>query len=450
MSEISELTDFISSVNFNDVPEAVKRAAIARILDTLSVAIGASREKQIVQVTDMYLQKTTKNNVSVWGRDYKSDLSTAVFLNAMKAHTLEMDDVHTKSKTHIGTVVIPAAWGVAEYVGASGREFLEAVLSGYETMSRIGMGFGVSSHRNLGWHVTATAGTFGAAAVAGKLLKLNREQLISALGLAGSQSFGTWAFLGDGASSKVLNPARAAQSGMEAAFLAKAGMSGPEHILTAEDGGLFHCMTSSPEPDKVTAGLGNHWEITEVDTKPYPSCRSTHGSIDAASYICQHNKVNSDEIEHVDVGTYLVGYKQCGCAEGSLNPKTPVNAKFSIPYTVACAILRGRMTLEELTPSALRDPEIRNLVQKIKVHPADEFTQEYPNHWGCRVKITLKTGKTLEHVVKDASGSVANPMSSAQMKDKAKGALRNAGYEKSEELIEVLQHIDQMKHLPPL
>lgn len=450
MNEISELADFILSVNLDALPGSVRKSAIARTIDTIGVAIGAAKEKQIQNITKTYLQKTNGNEVSVWGTGKNSDLSTAVFLNAMKVHTLELDDVHTKSKTHIGTVVIPAAWGIGEYAGISGKEYLEGIICGYEIMSRIGMGFGVSTHRNLGWHVTATAGTFGAAAAVGKILKLNKAQMISALGLAGSQSFGTWAFLGDGASCKVLNPARAALSGMEAALLAKAGMTGPEHILTAQDGGLYHCMTSGADLEKVAYGLGTCWEIEEVDTKPYPSCRSTHCAIDAAAAICRRDRVEPDEISQIDVDTYLVGYKQCGYAEGSKNPQTVLNAKFSIPFAVACVISRGKMTLQELTPAVLEDPQIRNLIQKTRVHPSDEFTEEYPRHWGCRVIMTLQNGQVLEHVTRDASGSTASPMSFAQLEDKASGLWKNVGYPNSEKLIECLCNIDQQKTLMEL
>ncbi len=126
----------------------------------------------------------------------------------MMGHTLELDDVHTNSKTHIGTVVVPAAWSMAQHLGSTGEELLVAVLCGYEAMSRIGMAFGVSAHRNKGWHVTATAGTFGAAAACAKLLKLDEEHTVWALGLAGDQSFGTWAFLGVGAASTCSSPPR--------------------------------------------------------------------------------------------------------------------------------------------------------------------------------------------------------------------------------------------------
>ena len=121
-----------------------------------------------------------KRQAHIWGTGKRVPLLTAIFVNAMMGHTLELDDVHTDSKTHSGTVVVPAAWSMAEYLGKSGDEFLLAVICGYETMARIGMALGVSAHRNLGWHVTSTAGTFGAAAACAKLLGLDEDQTVSA------------------------------------------------------------------------------------------------------------------------------------------------------------------------------------------------------------------------------------------------------------------------------
>lgn len=231
MEQLRQLGSFIADLKFSDVPENVRQAALLHVLDTVGAAVGGAGEAQAGRIREKWLAMNPAGQNSVWGSGQKTAAGPAAFLNAMAGHTLEMDDVHTRSKTHIGTVVVPAAWAAAEYGKKSGADFLLAVICGYEVMSRIGMSFGVTAHRNLGWHVTATAGTFGAAAACAKLLGLDEEKATYVLGLAGAQSFGTWAFLGDGASCKVLNPARAAQCGLEAAFLAESGMSGPAHTV---------------------------------------------------------------------------------------------------------------------------------------------------------------------------------------------------------------------------
>ena len=169
MSELRKLAGYVARLQLEDVPDHVQKTASLCVLDSISAALGAAHNRQVKQVAKTYFDISgSGKDVSCWGQKQKAPLLTAIFLNAMMGHTLELDDVHTNSKTHIGTVVIPAAWSLAEYLGRSGREFLEAIICGYEVMARIGMGFGVSSHRNRGWHVTATAGTFGAAAEIGR------------------------------------------------------------------------------------------------------------------------------------------------------------------------------------------------------------------------------------------------------------------------------------------
>lgn len=450
MSELAALADFIVSLHMEDFPEAVKEAAVFHVLDSIGTAVGAATDEQVRAVTKQWLMKDGGGRNHIWGTDYTASLSTSVFLNAMMGHTQEMDDVHTNSKTHIGTVVVPAAWGVAEYMDSPGRELLSAVVCGYEIMSRIGMAFGVSAHRNRGWHVTATAGTFGAAAAAGRLLKLDRQQMIYALGLAGAQSFGTWAFLGDGATCKTLNPARASQNGVEAALLAKAGMTGPEHILTSADGGILSGMSDAPRPELAADSLGSRWQILEVDHKPYPSCRSTHCVIDAALELREKYQINPEEIGHVEVETYLIGYKQCGASEGSITPMTPVHAKFSAPYALASALIYGEMTLAQLKVEVIQKPDIQKLLHKVRIIPTDEFTDAYPRHWGCRVIVHMQNGDRLESCIKDASGSVDRPLTRKQVREKAVSLMGETVGKKSQQYADAILKLADQDRLPVL
>ena len=450
MSEISQLSKFCTDLTWKDVPAKVREATVFHVLDTIGVALGAADNEQIRKVSALWLQNELTKEASVWQQNRQAGLGKAAFLNAMLAHTLEMDDVHTESKTHIGTVVVPATWAMAEYLKASGQELLLAVLCGYEVMSRIGMAFGVSAHRNKGWHVTATAGTFGAAAACAKLLKLNQQQTINALGLAGAQSFGTWAFLGDGATCKVLNPARASQMGLEAALLAKAGMTGPEHILTAEDGGLFPMMSDGADATLVAKDLGTSWQSLRVDNKPYPACRSTHCVIDGMLELCKKHNLQSEDIEHVVVETYLVGYKQCGLAPGSLDPQTVVNAKFSTAFVAACAVLFGKFGLQQVEPEVIANPKVKALVKKVEVKPAEDLTGLYPEHWGCRIAVQCTDGANHKIYVKDASGSVANPLTQEQVKAKAVGLMEKAGITASEKLAETILNLEKTAALPQL
>lgn len=449
--ELRDLARFISALRWEDVPQDVRGRLSACLLDTLSVALGAVHDPQVGRVSALYMRIAGEAQAaSVWGQGRKAPLLTAVFLNAMMAHTLELDDVHTTSKTHIGTVVIPAAWGLAESLGKSGRELMLAVLCGYECMARIGMAFGVSSHRNRGWHVTATAGTFGAAAACAKLLELDEEQTLSALGLAGTQSFGSWAFLGDGASNKVLHPARAAASGCESALLAGAGMTGAQNILTARDGGILAMMSDEPDASRACAGLGDVWEIRSMDNKPYPCCRSTHCAIDSALMLRSTHGIRVEDVERLRVLTYLVGNKQCGMSEGSRRPRTAIDAKFSTPYTVACALLTGNVTNEDFGLEAIARPDVQALLGRVEVVTDERFTQAYPEHWGCELIAELKDGKRLSVTTTDASGSVLNPLTPEQLRRKALSLLRVARGDQAGQLADSLLALADAPALPAL
>lgn len=448
MTELRELARFVHDLKWENVPDDVKETTKKVLIDSVGVGVGACRNEQNVNIIREFTKLCNDHTVSIWGQKEKTSLFQAVFLNALEGHTLEMDDVHTRSKTHIGTVVTPAVWSVAEYEKKNGQELLLAELCGYEVTARIGMALGVSAHRNLGWHATSTAGVIGAAAACAKLLNLSEDEIVYAMGMAAQEAGGTWAFLGDGASCKILNPATAACTGAKCAYLAKAGMTGPEHVLTTEDGGMLAAMSNGYDVSKVSANLGTIWEVKYMDNKPYPCCRSTHCTIDASLYLMEHDGVRPEQIDHIEVYTYLVGNKQCGMSDGSIHPTKAVEAKFSTPFTVATALLYGRVTLEEFTQDKIDDPKVQELLSHVKVITDDTFTSRYPDHWGCRVVAYLKDGSRHEATIPDASGSTDNPLTTQQLTAKIKGILLRVMDEtKAEETMEYLQNIEMVSEL---
>ncbi|MCH4096684.1 MAG: MmgE/PrpD family protein [Acidaminococcus provencensis] len=460
MDELKKVSEFVADFSLEKVDENVKKSAKKCILDVVGLAMGAYDNPMFQQIKKVYLQADNQaalisngngaHLASIWGSNERTNLRTAVFFNAMLGHTLELDDVHTRSKTHIATVVVPAAWGLAEVLHKPGKKLLEAVICGYEVMSRIGMGFGVSSHRNKGWHVTSTAGTFGAAAACAKLLDFTPEQFLAALGLAGTQSFGTWAFLSDGATNKVLHPARAAASGLESCLLVLGGMRGSAHILDAKDGGIFPMMSDEYNYSLVDKDLGKVYEILQVDKKPYPCCRSSHCVIDGVLALRRENHLQAENVESIQVSTYLVGLKQCGLSDTSKVPKLPTQAKFSIPYVAACALLEGSVGLNDFLPEKIQRPEIQALLRKVTVREDSAFTARYPDHWGCKVSITLKNGETLEKVVKDASGSVYSPLTDSQLQAKVRTCCQKYDADWLNQLIDAILELDNLSTLPSL
>lgn len=459
MKTLENLARYVADFNLENKPERVIETAKQCILDTVGIASGAKDNPMFQQIKQVYLQYDNFMGTegaakpylaSIWGQKEKVNLRLAVFFNAMLAHTLELDDVHTNSKTHIGTVVIPAAWSLAEALHKSGKELLEAVICGYEVMSRIGMGFGVSSHRNKGWHSTGTAGTFGAAAACAKLFGFTAEQIIAAFGLAGTQSCTTWAFISDGATNKVLHPARAAVSGLESCLLVLGGMRGSANILDAKDGGLYAMMSDAYDYSLIDEGLTKEYEILRVDKKPYPCCRSTHCAIDAALALRKDNAINPGDIASVVVKTYLVGLKQCGLTETSKKPQLPTQAKFSTPYVVACALTDGSVTLSHFLPEQIARPELQELLQKVTVVEDEKFTKNYPNHWGCEMEITLLDGRNYVYTVTDASGSVLQPLTFEQICEKFKACCHSFSASWKNTVIKQIMGLETLKSVPAL
>lgn len=474
MSDLRRLAEFIHDITWDQLPERVRETAALRVLDLVSVAAGAAKDPLVeaakkalgivsgcqTEMTDADLNRP--GFVSVWGDHGKYPLTTAAMINAMLAHTLELDDVHTASKTHGSASLIPAAWSCAEYLGKSGKDFLLAVVCGYETVNRVGMAFGVSAHRNRGWHATATCGVFGCAAACAKLLDLSVDQIVSALGMAGTQSSGVWAFLGDGSSCKILHPARAAADGIEAAFLARAGMTGPEHIFEAKDGGLLTAMSDGGAISQLSQGLGVVFEILNMDMKPYPCCRSAHCAIDGILEIREQMEARlglkirnmseaeilAEQIQAIEIDTYLVGYKQCAVSNGCLHPKTVLDAKFSTPYSAAAAFLYGTVGMEQFEPEVVFDPAVQNLLERVAVRPADRFTGQYPKHWGCHVKVTMQDGAVYESEVEDPSGSVARPLSREQAMKKAEEFLSVVCPGREQKTIVELLNLESREQLP--
>ncbi len=449
MNHVKEVAEFITDLELFGLPENVIDEAKFAILDSLGAAMGAANYEEIPAIVAQISAATPEmreGGAQIWGHNRRSDMFQTTFLNGLMGHALELDDVHTGSKTHIGAVVVPAAWSLADAISATGAELLEAVIAGYEVMARIGEGFGVACHRLKGWHVTGTAGTFGAAAACAKLLGLTTRQTVSALGMAGTQSSGVWAFLGDGASCKKLHPARAAVNGLTAAMMAKAGMTGPEHILDAEDGGLYPATSDGYDMNVVTRNLGQKYEILFLDRKPYPCCRSTHCAIAAALEATEESSALVDRIESIQVETYDIGLKQCG---NQRYPRSPVEAKFSTPYTVAAALLDGEVFLDQFTRERIDEEQIQKLAGKVKVKEAAEFTMRYPEQWGCRLTFYLTDGSVVEKEIFDAPGSVQTPLERKQLEDKFTTLVQPvAGGEQCEVLRQSILALEHEAQLP--
>jgi 2-methylcitrate dehydratase PrpD len=448
MQELWHLAQYINRLNYEQIPSSVIKAARYAMLDNMGAALGAAHQSEIVGYINELLQWETEpqRSASVWGASRRASIQTAVLLNGIMGHALELDDVHTKSKSHVGAVVVITAWTLADALGINMKRVIEAVVAGYEVMGRIGMSIDVASHRLKGFHATGTMGVFGAAAVTAKLLGLDTGETVAALGVAGTQASGLWAFLAEGATCKKLHPARAAANGIMAGLLVKAGMTGPAHILEAKDGGLYRAMADGFEMAQITVGLGETWEITQIDKKPYPCCRSTHPEIDAALKLRGSVK-DIGFIESIIVDTYEIGVVQCGSAP---YPASPVEARFSIAYCVAVALAEGNIGLVHFTQEWVDRMDIKILAEKVVVRSTEKYTARYPKQWGCCLKIVTPNNE-FQVEIDDAAGSVNCPMTPEQEYSKFITLASNSmSKEKTRSIAETILYPDALQQLPAL
>ena len=330
---------------------------------------------------------------------------------ARPAHSLELDDTHQAGSIHLGVSVFSAALAVAEQVGASGRDFLTASVVGFEVAARLAMALKPTEHYGRGFHPTATCGTFGAAASAAKLLGLSEAQLLSALGIAGSQSAGSMEFLAEGAWTKRLHPGWAAFSGVHAALLAKEGFIGPRTILEGRDG-FLKAYGVRPEPSKISAGLGEDFQILHTAVKPHACCRYTQAPIDAVLNIVQEHDVKPEQVERVTIGMLETGIPViCEPGERKYRPTNVVEAQFSLPFGVAVAVVKRRAGLDEFSEVMLEDAAIGALMSKVGYERDPELEKNYPKEWPAWARVSLTNGQEVSTQVRFPKGDPENPLS---------------------------------------
>lgn len=345
----------------------------------------------------------------------------AALHNGCLGNVLEMDDVDKRAVLHAAPTVIPAALAMAEYVSATTEEVLNAIVIGYEATIRIGRAVGPGHYAF--WHNTATCGTFGAAAAACHLL--TGSDMVSAMGLAGTQAAGLWQTRHEPDSmAKQLHAGHAAHAGVLAAILSAQGFQGPRMILDGEQG-FFAAMCPGADPENVLTDEGAGWHIHETSLKPYPACRHTHAAIDAA-LMARTSHASIDGI--IEVETYADALKFCNRP----NPHTTIEAKFSLQHSVAVTLIKGTASLADfdINNTSTRITELRD---RIAVKATKAFTNAYPAHYGAAIMVAGH-----RYVAKDALGDPERPLSQAAVRNKALMLMSHAGLtpEKSEAIAE--------------
>jgi 2-methylcitrate dehydratase PrpD len=402
------LAQFVVDSRYVDIPDMVRHEAKRSVLNWLGCAVGASRHEGIDIALAALAAFSGPAQASVLGRSERLDIMHAALLNGISSHMFDFDDTHLKTVIHPSGPVASALLALAEYRPMSGADFLHAFILGVEVECRIGNAV-YPSHYDVGWHITGTAGVFGAAAAVGRALGLNAQQMTWALGIAATQSSGLREMFGT--MCKPFHPGRAAQNGMTAAFLASKNFTSSERGIEAPRG-FANVLATARNYDEITGKLGQTWEVALNTYKPFACGIVIHPIIDGCVQLRNEHKLKAEDIDSIALKVHPLVLE----LTGKKTPQVGLEGKFSVYHSAAVAIIHGEGGENVYSDACVRDPQVIALRDKVSA-TVDKSVHEDAAY----ITIRLKDGRVLEKHVEHAIGSLARPMSDADLEAKFRG-----------------------------
>lgn len=437
---LENISNFIFNSTYENASEETIRVVKAAFLDFFGVTYRGFQEESVQIAIKSFSEIFSSNNVlnvysSIIGdNSIKSDILTSSFINGISAHCLELDDGHRLAQIHLGAVIFPTALSISEAYDLSGKDFLEAVIVGYEVGIMLGQLVN-PAHRNKGFHTTGTIGTFVAGVVAAKLLNLNEKQILNTLGLCGTQASGLLESDHSGSMAKMLHVGRAISNGITSAFLAKNGFTGAKTIIEGKEGFLNSCVIDKSSLNKedysLDAMLRNIGpvRITDIYFKKYPFCRHLHSAIDT---ILKLKFILSNENNHID--NILIKTYKVAADHDNYNPKTIGELRQSLPYAVAIALVCDDVsinTINKLIEKGLLEDEsdspsvnrIKEIVQKISIFEDIKLEALYPSKRPSYIVVKLDNhfrNGLFQNGTSVPKGDYENPFEFSELIDKFK------------------------------
>ena len=407
------LAGHAARARYDTLPSTVLPAFKRALLDFLTCAVSGSTMPVSQAMLAYFEENDATRDATVLGSGRKTSVPNAAFVNGANVHGLDFDDGYLQAAAHPGGAVFPAVLALAERNGASAHEVITAVTIGYDIMLRVGAAIHPAAAQR-GFHNTAIAGVFGAAAAAANLLKLDSAQTLHALGLAGSFAGGIREYLDEGAEVKRMHPGKAARDGIICAEFARRGITGPSKVLEGRYGLFNTHVNGKVREERLLDGLGKRYEIEHVYFKPFPSCRGTHAFIEGIQGLRAAHRFNANDVERVDLGGNALAIN----GHDYKHYDNVLDAQMSVPFTAALALLHGDVTAQMFLPQTMAQPELRTLVERIDARIDAECESIYPARRSAVVSIALKDGRRLEQRVYDPKGESDNPLSDADLERK--------------------------------
>ncbi len=402
------LARFVVESKPSDIPEAARKEASRSIVNWVGCALGGARHETVGRALSALSELSGPRTATVLGRKERLDILHASLLNGISSHVLDFDDTHLETIIHPAGPVAPVLLALAERGPLSGTDFLQAFILGVEVECRIGMAV-YPWHYDRGYHITGSAGVFGAAAAAGKVLGLDETQMTWALGIAATQSAGLREMFGT--MCKAFHPGRAAQNGLTAALLAAKNFTSSEESLEAPRG-FARVLSEERDFSKLTHRLGETWEVMKNTYKPFPCGIVIHPTIDACIQLRNEHALQAAEIERVELRVHPLVLE----LTGKKTPASGLEGKFSVFHSAAVALLHGTVGQKEYSDAAVLDPQVVALRDRITA-TVDADVREEEVH----ARVVLASGRTIEKHVEQVVGSLENPLSDRELETKFRG-----------------------------
>lgn len=406
------LSEYVYNLPFDNIPKQDLTYTRLLILDYFAASYAGRKVNHVFNhaMENIFFDMGGKEEATVLFSEKKLPMQSAAILNATYAHGADMDDGHKRAMGHVGAHVISAVFAMAETLDVTEQDVVEAIVAGYEVYIRISAAAQPGLARR-GFHSTGTAGAVACAAACAKLLKLSCNGIYNAMAIAVTQGSGLLIVAESGQTIKPINPAKAAQSGIISALLAKNGVIGATNPLESEKG-WFHAMTDKVDESMITNGLGERNEISQCYFKPYPSCRHTHCGIEAAIRV--HDRSQGKAISCINLYIYENAIKIAGQIT---HPQTDDDAKFSIHYTLACALVNGRFGLDDLAVDKAGDT-VNTLIDRITLIHDPSMENREKGIRGARVEVYFEDGTTDEETIPVPKGDPEVPFTLDDMREK--------------------------------
>jgi len=420
-SAARRLARFVVGLEPKDLPAPVVEKARLLTLDTLGCCLAAVRYDfgRAARATAERLGGNPES--ALVGSTARVAAANAVLANATLAHGLDFDDTREDAIVHTGSVAVTTSLAVGEAAGATGRAVLAAIVAAVEVMCRVGLAVPGKFHARH-YHPTALAGTFAAAAAAGKLYGLTEDELVRAFGICGSQAAGIIEYLADGSWTKRLHPGWSAHAGVIAALLAQSGFTGPETVLEGEHG-FYRAFAGGFEPERLEqllTSLGRVWELEQLTFKPYPCGSIAQPYMDCALRLREAGGVRADDIVEIRCRTAAGPVPRLWEPLASKHaPQNGYAAKFSLPYLLAVILTRGRASLAEFEDDVVRDPDVLAVASRVgyELDPTIDYPRQFVGH----LRVRLKNGRVVEEWQDHPRGGPDSPMTRDEIESKFRG-----------------------------